>query len=59
MAADSELVFRVFGAIAHFERRSIAERTKDGIRGLRPRKRLGWQPLDTDRITAALKLISA
>jgi DNA invertase Pin-like site-specific DNA recombinase len=26
-----ELVFHVFGAIAHFERRLIAERTRDGL----------------------------
>ena len=30
-SAAGELVFHVFGAIAHFERRLIAERTKDGI----------------------------
>ena len=32
-----ELVFHVFGAIAHFERRLIAERTKDGIAAARTR----------------------
>jgi DNA invertase Pin-like site-specific DNA recombinase len=37
-----DLVFHVFGAIAHFERRLIAERTKDGIAAARARgKRLG------------------
>ena len=30
-SAAGELVFHVFGAIAHLERRLIAERTKDGI----------------------------
>src|SRR5438552_4075791 len=30
-SAAGELVFHVFGAIAHFERRLISERTKDGI----------------------------
>ena len=30
-SAAGELVFHVFGAIAHFERRLIAERTRDGI----------------------------
>jgi DNA invertase Pin-like site-specific DNA recombinase len=59
-SAAGELIFHVFGAIAHFERRLIAERTKDGIaaaraRGMRP----GRQPLDTDRIAAALKLVQA
>jgi DNA invertase Pin-like site-specific DNA recombinase len=55
-----ELIFHVFGAIAHFERRLIAERTKDGIAAARARgKRPGRQPLDTDRIAAALKLVTA
>jgi DNA invertase Pin-like site-specific DNA recombinase len=56
----SELVFQVFGAIAHFERRLIAERTKDGIAAARARgKRPGRQPLDADKIAAALKLVQA
>jgi hypothetical protein len=55
-----ELVFHVFGAIAHFERRLIAERTKDGIASARARgKRPGRQPLDADKIAAALKLVQA
>ena len=59
-SAAGELIFHVFGAIAHFERRLIAERTKDGIAAARARgKRPGRQPLDTDRIAAALKLIVA
>ncbi|WP_287992530.1 recombinase family protein [Acidiphilium sp.] len=59
-SAAGELVFHVFGAIAHFERRLIAERTKDGIAAARARgKRPGRQPLDSDRIAAALKLVSA
>jgi DNA invertase Pin-like site-specific DNA recombinase len=59
-SAAGELVFHVFGAIAHFERRLIAERTKDGIAAARARgKRPGRQPLDTDRISAALKLVAA
>jgi len=59
-SAAGELVFHVFGAIAHFERRLIAERTKDGIAAARARgKRPGRQPLDADRIAAALKLVSA
>jgi DNA invertase Pin-like site-specific DNA recombinase len=36
--AAGELVFYVFGAIAHFERRRIAEQTKDGIAAARPRQ---------------------
>jgi DNA invertase Pin-like site-specific DNA recombinase len=59
-SAAGELVFHVFGAIAHFERRLIAERTKDGIAAARARgKRPGRQPLDVDKIAAALKLVQA
>ena len=36
-SAAGELVFHVFGAIAHFERRLIAERTRDGIAAGRAR----------------------
>jgi DNA invertase Pin-like site-specific DNA recombinase len=59
-SAAGELIFHVFGAIAHFERRLIAERTKDGIaaapaRGNRP----GRQPLDVDKVQTALKLVQA
>ena len=40
--------------------RSIVERTKDGIAAARARgKRPGRQPLDADRIAAALKLVQA
>lgn len=59
-SAAGELVFHVFGAIAHFERRLIAERTKDGIAAARARgRRPGRQPLDADKIAAALKLVQA
>src|SRR3954463_8200105 len=59
-SAAGELVFHVFGAIAHFERRLIAERTKDGIIAARARgKRPGRQPLDQDKVAAALKLVAA
>ena len=34
-SAAGELVFHLFGAIAHFERRLIAERTRDGIAAAR------------------------
>ena len=47
-------------APARFERRLIAERTKDGIAAARARgKRPGRQPLDAGRIAAALKLVAA
>jgi len=59
-SAAGELIFHVFGAIAHFERRLIAERTKDGIAAARAKgKRPGRQPLDADRVEAALKLVAA
>ena len=59
-SATGELIFHVFGAIAHFERRLIAECTKDRIAAARAKgKRPGCQPLDADRIAAALKLIAA
>lgn len=59
-SAAGELVLHVFGAIAHFERRLIAERTKDGIAAARARgKHPGRQPLDRDRAEAALKLVAA
>ena len=60
-SAAGELVFHVFGAIAHFERRLIAERTKDGkIAAARARgKRPGRQPIDEDKVQAALKLVEA
>ncbi|MER9664619.1 recombinase family protein [Mesorhizobium sp. M0159] len=46
-SAAGELVFRVFGAIAHFERRLISERTKDGVAAARAKARQpGRQPLD-------------
>ena len=50
-SAAGELVFHVFGSIAHFERRLISERTRDGTPG-RP-------PLDPETVSAAQKLIEA
>lgn len=59
-SAAGELVFHVFGAIAHFERRLIAERTKDGIAAARARgKHQDAGPRDADKIAAALKLVQA
>lgn len=59
-SAAGELVFHVFGAIAHFERRLISERTKDGIAAARARgKHPGRQPLDLAKVHAALKLVDA
>ena len=57
-SAAGELVFHVFGAIAHFERRLIAERTKDGIKAARARgKKPGRPPLDQEKPTSAIALV--
>ena len=49
-SAAGEFVFHVFGSIAHFERRLISERTRDGIAAARKRGRTpGRLPLDPDR----------
>lgn len=59
-SAAGELIFHVFGAIAHFERRLIAERTKDGIAVARARgKHPGRPPVDREKVAAALKLVAA
>jgi hypothetical protein len=53
-------VFHVFGSIAHFERRLIVERTRDGVAAARARGKVPGRPtLDTDKPTSALKLIEA
>ena len=43
-SAAGELVFHVFGSIAHFERRLISERTRDGIAAARKRRRTAGRP---------------
>ncbi|MCA3184556.1 MAG: recombinase family protein [Methylobacterium sp.] len=59
-SAAGELVFHVFGAIAHFERRLISERTRDGIASARAKgKRPGRRPLDQAKVDAAKTLIAA
>jgi DNA invertase Pin-like site-specific DNA recombinase len=59
-SAAGELTFHVFGAIAHFERRLISERTKDDIAAARAKgKKPGRQPLDMSKLDAALTLIEA
>lgn len=59
-SAAGELVFHVFGAIAHFERRLIVERTRDGIDAARARGKVPGRPtLDADKLASALKLIEA
>ena len=59
-SAAGELVFHVFGAIAHFERRLISERTKDGIAAARAKGRMpGRLLLNMDKVEAVIKLIEA
>ena len=59
-SAAGELVFHVFGSIAHFEARLISERTRDGIAAARKRGRQpGRSPLDPETVSAAQKLIEA
>lgn len=59
-SAAGELVFHVFGAIAHFERRLISERTRDGLAAARKRGRKPGRPeIDKGTVDAALKLIEA
>lgn len=56
--AAGELVFHVFGAIAHFERRLIVERTRDGLMAARARgSRPGRPALDPDKLQAAMLLV--
>lgn len=57
-SAAGELVFHVFGAIAHFERRLISERTKDGIDAARLKgKRPGRPALDKETLESAFSLV--
>ncbi len=59
-SAAGELVFHVFGAIAHFERRLISERTKDGLANARKHGRApGRPPLQTETISALQDLVGA
>jgi DNA invertase Pin-like site-specific DNA recombinase len=59
-SAAGELIFHVFGAIAHFERRLISERTKEGIKTARLKGKLPGRPtLDKAKLNSALKLIAS
>jgi DNA invertase Pin-like site-specific DNA recombinase len=57
-SAAGELVFHVFGALAQFERRLIAERTRDGMNAARAKgSRPGRPLLDREKLEAALLLV--
>ena len=59
-SAAGELVFHVFGAIAHFERRLISERTKDGLIAAKAKGKLpGRPPIHLEKLAAAFTLIEA
>ena len=59
-SAAGELIFHVFGAIAHFERRLISERTKDGIEAARAQGRKpGRPPLEAETVLALQNLVQA
>lgn len=59
-SASGELTFHIFAAMAHYERRLISERTKDGLMAVKAKgKKLGRPVLDMDKIDSAKKLIEA
>ena len=59
-SAAGELIFDVFGGIAHFERRLISERTKEVIHAaILKGKMPGRSSLDQDKLSSALKLIES
>ncbi len=59
-SAAGELVFHVFGAIAHFERRLISERTKDGLANARKYGRYpGRPPLRQETVASLRDLVKA
>jgi len=59
-SAAGELIFHVYGAIAHFERRLIVERTKEGIYAARLKgKKLGRPVFNKDTLDSAIKLIES
>ncbi len=54
---SGKLLFTLMSAIAQFERDTIAERTREGLRSARARGRMGGRPkTDTDIIKKAVKL---
>ncbi len=58
--ATGELIFHVFASLAQFERRLIAERTRDGIQAAKAKGKLPGRPaLQSDKIEAAFALIKA
>ena len=59
-SASGELAFHLFGAIAHFERRLISERTKDGLATDRKYGRNSGRPsLQQETVSVLQDLVSA
>jgi DNA invertase Pin-like site-specific DNA recombinase len=59
-SAAGELICHVFAAIAHFERRLIAERTRDGLQAAAAKGRRPGRPrTEEETISSALALIEA
>ncbi|MDE0529943.1 MAG: recombinase family protein [Albidovulum sp.] len=59
-SGESELAFPVFGAIAHFERRLISERNRDGFAAARKRGRKpGRPPPSAETVSTERRLIEA
>jgi DNA invertase Pin-like site-specific DNA recombinase len=58
--ADGALILHLFATIAHCERQLAIERTQTGSASAVARgKRRGRPPLDTDKVTAALRLVES
>ena len=55
-----KLIFRIFGALAEFERGVIRERTQEGLRAARRRGRIGGRPaaLSTNDLAMAKTLLA-
>lgn len=55
--STGKLLFTLMSAIAQFERDTIADRTREGLRSARARRRKGGRPrVNPDRIQKAVKL---
>jgi DNA invertase Pin-like site-specific DNA recombinase len=57
-SSSGKLIFRIFGALAEFERNLIRERTQAGLQAARARGRRGGRPkaLDADKRALAVQL---
>ncbi len=59
-SAAGELVFHIFGSLAEFERKLIADRTRDGLKAARAKgQKFGRPAVESEKLDAALKLVDA